>query len=200
MKNIDPIQIRKDFPIYSHINKPFIYLDNAATTQRPSIVLDELNKYYTQFNANVHRAIYTIGEQATTAYENAREKIAKFIGVDSSSVIFTRGTTESINLVAYAWARNNLSPNDEILVTEMEHHSNLVPWQLAAKATGATLKYIPLHEDGSLDLNDPDKYFGQGVNEYFAPPTIEPVTPCEYVLAVGSLYNHFSNPSKDPIT
>ena len=159
MKNIDPIQIRKDFPIYSHINKPFIYLDNAATTQRPSIVLDELNKYYTQFNANVHRAIYTIGEQATTAYENAREKIAKFIGVDSSSVIFTRGTTESINLVAYAWVRNNLSSNDEILVTEMEHHSNLVPWQLAAKATGATLKYIPLHEDGSLDLNDPDKYF-----------------------------------------
>ena len=159
MKNIDPIQIRKDFPIYSHINKPFIYLDNAATTQRPSIVLDELNKYYTQFNANVHRAIYTIGEQATTAYENAREKVAKFIGVDSSSVIFTRGTTESINLVAYAWVRNNLSSNDEILVTEMEHHSNLVPWQLAAKATGATLKYIPLHEDGSLDLNDPDKYF-----------------------------------------
>ena len=159
MKNFDPIQIRKDFPIYSNIENPFVYLDNAATTQRPSIVLNELNKYYTQFNANVHRAIYTIGEQATQAYENAREKIAKFIGADNSSIIFTRGTTESINLVAYAWARNNLSSNDEILVTEMEHHSNLVPWQLAAKATGASLKYIPLNEDGTLDLNDPDKYF-----------------------------------------
>ena len=149
MKNFDPIQIRKDFPIYSNIENPFVYIDNAATTQRPSIVLNELNKYYTQFNANVHRAIYTIGEQATQAYENARGKIAKFIGADNSSIIFTRGTTESINLVAYAWARNNLSPNDEILVTEMEHHSNLVPWQLAAKATGAKLKYIPLNDDGT---------------------------------------------------
>jgi len=159
LKNFDPIQIRKDFPIYSKIDKPFIYLDNAATTQRPSIVLNELNNYYTKFNANVHRAVYSIGEQATQAYENAREKIANFIGVDNSSIIFTRGTTESINLVAYAWARNNLSPNDEVLVTEMEHHSNLVPWQLAAKATGASLKYIPLNEDGTLDLNDPDQYF-----------------------------------------
>ncbi len=159
MKNFDPIQIRKDFPIYSKIDKPFIYLDNAATTQRPSIVLNELNNYYTKFNANVHRAVYSIGEQATQAYENARGKIANFIGVDNSSIIFTRGTTESINLVAYAWARNNLSPNDEVLVTEMEHHSNLVPWQLAAKATGASLKYIPLNEDGTLDLNDPDQYF-----------------------------------------
>ena len=159
MKNFDPIQIRKDFPIYSNIDQPFIYLDNAATTQRPSVVLNELNNYYTQFNANVHRAMYSIGEQATQAYENARGKVAKFIGADNSSIIFTRGTTESINLVAYAWARNNLSPNDEILVTEMEHHSNLVPWQLAAKATGAKLKYIPLHENGSLDLDDPDQYF-----------------------------------------
>ena len=159
MKNFDPIQIRKDFPIYSNVDQPFIYLDNAATTQRPSVVLNELNNYYTQFNANVHRAVYSIGEQATQAYESAREKIANFIGADHSSIIFTRGTTESINLVAYAWARNNLLPNDEILVTEMEHHSNLVPWQLAAKATGAILKYIPLNEDGNLDLSDPDKYF-----------------------------------------
>ena len=159
MKNFDPIQIRKDFPIYSNIDQPFIYLDNAATTQRPSVVLNDLNNYYTRFNANVHRAIYAIGEQATQAYENAREQVAKFIGADSSSIIFTKGTTESINLVAYAWARNNLSANDEILVTEMEHHSNLVPWQLAAKATGAKLKYIPLNDDGTLDLDDPDQYF-----------------------------------------
>ena len=159
MKNFDPIQIRKDFPIYSSIDKPFVYLDNAATTQRPTIVLNELNNYYTQYNANVHRAVYSIGEKATQAYENAREKIASFIGAENSSIIFTKGTTESINLVAYAWARNNLSSNDEILVTEMEHHSNLVPWQLAAKATGASLKYIPIDKDGALDLKDPDKYF-----------------------------------------
>ena len=159
MKILDPIQIRKDFPIYSSIDKPFIYFDNAATTQRPTVVLNKLNNYYTQYNANVHRAVYAIGEKATQAYEGAREKIASFIGAENSSIIFTKGTTESINLVAYAWARNNLSSNDEILVTEMEHHSNLVPWQLAAKATGATLKYIPLDENGALDLNDPDKYF-----------------------------------------
>ena len=159
MKILDPIQIRKDFPIYSSIDKPFIYFDNAATTQRPTVVLNKLNNYYTQYNANVHRAVYAIGEKATQAYEGAREKIASFIGAENSSIIFTKGTTESINLVAYAWARNNLSSNDEILVTEMEHHSNLVPWQLAAKATGATLKYIPLDENGALDLKDPDKYF-----------------------------------------
>ena len=150
MKILDPIQIRKDFPIYSSIDKPFIYFDNAATTQRPTVVLNKLNNYYTQYNANVHRAVYAIGEKATQAYEGAREKIASFIGAENSSIIFTKGTTESINLVAYAWARNNLSSNDEILVTEMEHHSNLVPWQLAAKATGATLKYIPLDENLSL--------------------------------------------------
>ena len=109
MKNFDPIQIRKDFPIYSSIDKPFVYLDNAATTQRPTIVLNELNNYYTQYNANVHRAVYSIGEKATQAYENAREKIPSFIGAENSSIIFTKGTTESINLVAYAWARNNLS-------------------------------------------------------------------------------------------
>ena len=159
MKKLDPIQIRKDFPIYSSIDKPFIYFDNAATTQRPKVVLDKLNNYYTKYNANVHRAVYAIGEKATQAYEGAREKIASFIGAENSSIIFTKGTTESINLVAYAWARNNLSSNDEILVTEMEHHSNLVPWQLAAKATGASLKYIPLDENGALDLKDPDKYF-----------------------------------------
>ena len=99
------------------------------------------------------------GEKATTAYEDARQTIADFIGADNTSIIFTGGTTESINLAAYAWARNNLTSEDEILVTEMEHHSNLVPWQLAAEATGASLKYIPFNEDGSLELEDPDKYF-----------------------------------------
>ena len=159
MGNFDPIQIREDFPIYTNSEPPLIYLDNAATTQRPQAVLNALNKYYTEFNANVHRALYSFGEKATTAYEDARQTIADFIGADNTSIIFTGGTTESINLAAYAWARNNLTSEDEILVTEMEHHSNLVPWQLAAQATGASLKYIPFNEDGSLDLEDPDKYF-----------------------------------------
>ena len=145
MDNFDPIQIREDFPIYNHSESPLVYLDNAATTQRPQAVLDAVNKYYTEFNANVHRALYSFGEKATTAYEDSRQTIADFIGADNTSIIFTGGTTESINLAAYAWARNNLTSNDEILVTEMEHHSNLVPWQLAAQATGASLKYIPLN-------------------------------------------------------
>ena len=159
MGNFDPIQIREDFPIYTNSELPLVYLDNAATTQRPQAVLDELNRYYTEFNANVHRAVYSLGEKATAVYEDSRQTIADFIGADNTSIIFTSGTTESINLVAYAWARNNLTSEDEILVTEMEHHSNLVPWQLAAKATRASLKYIPFNEDGSLDLEDPDKYF-----------------------------------------
>ena len=153
------MQIREDFPIYANSELPLVYLDNAATTQRPQAVLDALIKYYTEFNANVHRALYSFGEKATAAYEDARQTIADFIGADNTSIIFTGGTTESINLAAYAWARNNLTSNDEILVTEMEHHSNLVPWQLAAEATGASLKYIPFNEDGSLELEDPDKYF-----------------------------------------
>ena len=159
MGNFDPIQIREDFPIYTNSEVPLVYLDNAATTQRPQAVLDALNQYYTKYNANVHRAVYSFGEKATTAYEDARQTIADFIGADNTSIIFTGGTTESINLTAYAWARNNLTSKDEILITEMEHHSNLVPWQLAAQATGASLKYIPFNEDGSLDLEDPDKYF-----------------------------------------
>ena len=159
MENFDPNQIREDFPIYTNSEVPLVYLDNAATTQRPQTVLDAVNKYYTEFNANVHRAVYSFGEKATTAYEDARQTIADFIGADNTSIIFTGGTTESINLTAYAWARNNLTSKDEILVTEMEHHSNLVPWQLVAQATGASLKYIPFNEDGSLELEDPDKYF-----------------------------------------
>jgi len=159
LENFDPNQIREDFPIYTNSEVSLVYLDNAATTQRPQAVLDAVNRYYTEFNANVHRALYNFGEKATTAYEDARQTIADFIGADNTSIIFTGGTTESINLAAYAWARTNLTSEDEILVTEMEHHSNLVPWQLAAQATGASLKYIPFNDDGSLDLEDPDKYF-----------------------------------------
>ncbi len=155
----DPNIIKQDFPIFAnHGEKPLVYLDNASTTQKPARVLAAVNAYYSSFNANTHRALYKIGEKATEEYELVREKIRKFLNVpDSHSVIFTRSTTESINLVSYAWAREKLKPGDEILITQMEHHSNLVPWQLAAKNTGAVLKYIPITDSGTLDLSNLNK-------------------------------------------
>lgn len=160
--SLDIHDIRKFFPILSQRirNKRLVYLDNAATTQKPLQVIDKVNEFYTKYNANVHRTIYQIGEKATFEYERARKKVAKFINAgDFRSVVFTRGTTESINLVAYSWARHNLGPGDEILITEMEHHSNIIPWQLVARDTGSTLRYIPLKKDGSLELTTPERYF-----------------------------------------
>ncbi len=154
--------IRKDFPFLEAENgeNPLVYFDNASTTQKPIQVLNKLDQFYRKSNANVHRGVYRLSQQATDAYENARKKIAGFINAkDDRSIIFTRGTTESINLVAYAWAQQQLKPGDEILVTEMEHHSNLVPWQITAERTGAILKYIPLNDDLELDLEKPEKYF-----------------------------------------
>lgn len=161
--SLDVQNIRADFPILTlqvH-GHPLAYLDNAATTQKPGAVLDKVNEYYRAYSANVHRTIYEIGEKATEEYERARAKLARFIGAhDPRSVIFTRGTTEAINLVAYAWGRHHLSPGDEILISGMEHHSNIVPWQLVARDTGATLRHIPIHETGTLDLpEDPGEYF-----------------------------------------
>ncbi len=154
--------IRNDFPLLSSTNraKPLVYLDSAATTQKPRQVIDAVSSFYESNNANVHRGIYQLSEQATKSYENVRESVADFIGTaDPRSIIFTSGTTESINLVAYAWGRKNLKPGDEILITEMEHHSNIVPWQLTARETGANLRYIPILKNGTLDLSDPEKYF-----------------------------------------
>ena len=154
---LNPARIRPDFPalemqVHGHL---LAYLDNAATTQKPVQVLEVVDDYYRHSNANVHRAIYELGTRATEAYEGARQKAADFIGApDSRSIIFTRGTTEAINLVAYAWGRKELHPGDEVLLTEIEHHSNLVPWQMAAKDTGATLRHIPLGADQSLDLTN----------------------------------------------
>lgn len=155
---LDAKIIKQDFPIFSnHKEKALVYLDNASTTQKPAQVLKSIESYYSNYNANVHRALYKIGEKATSEYELVREKIRSFLNVPAShSVIFTRSTTESINLVSYAWARQKLKPGDEILVTQMEHHSNLVPWQQAAKFTGATLKYIPMTDSGTLDLSNID--------------------------------------------
>ena len=151
-------KIRKDFPIFQN-NPGLIFLDNASTTQKPNKVIDTLTYYYENYNSNIHRGIYTIAEKATDAYEKSRDKVASFIGANNRrSIVFTRGTTESINLVANSWGQN-LKPSDEVLITEMEHHSNIVPWQLICEKTGASLKYIPINEDGTLDLSNPDQYF-----------------------------------------
>lgn len=156
----DPKAIRQDFPLLARQvhGKPLVYLDNAATTQKPASVIEAEAAYYQQLNANIHRGIHTLSEEATAQYEAAREKIARFIGASApESVIFTRNATESINLVAYSWARKNLKAGDEILLTAAEHHSNLIPWQMSAQATGAKLRFIPLTPEGRLDLSRFDK-------------------------------------------
>jgi cysteine desulfurase/selenocysteine lyase len=150
-------EIRKLFPILNQeVNgKPLVYLDNAATSQKPLPVIEALDQYYRQYNSNVHRGVHTLGTKATDAYEGAREKVRRFINAKSTQeVIFTRGTTTALNIVAASYGRANLQEGDEIVITYMEHHSNLIPWQQVAKQTGATLKYIPLQADGTIDMKD----------------------------------------------
>ncbi len=156
MSKFDVNKIRSDFPIFK--DKSLVYLDSAATTQKPKQVIGAVSDFYSNYNANVHRGIYELSIRATEAYYSARQKVANFINApDWRSIVFTGGTTESINLVAYSWARKNLKNGDEILITEMEHHSNIVPWQLVAEETGAILKYIPIKRDGTLDLSNIDQ-------------------------------------------
>src|SRR4051812_49956258 len=152
---LDPAEVRPDFPILSRQigGKPLVYLDSAATSQKPQAVLDAMDDYYRLHNANVHRGVHTLAEEATAAFEGARGRIASFIGASERATVFTKNATEAINLVAYAWGLRNLREGDEILVTEMEHHANLVPWQLVAKLTGARLKAIPVGDDFRLDLS-----------------------------------------------
>lgn len=147
--------IREDFPIlFQEVNdEPLVYLDNAATTQKPTVVIEAIKKYYEQDNANVHRGVHTLAERATFAYEGAREKVRKFIhAAETAEVLFTRGTTTSLNWVARSFGEQFLQAGDEILISYMEHHSNVIPWQQLAKKTGATLKYIDLTTDGFLDM------------------------------------------------
>ena len=156
---LDVAKIRQDFPILSKLvyGKPLVYLDNAATSQKPSSVIQTLVDYYEGYNSNVHRGVHALSMESTQRYEEAREKVTRFIGAPSTeNLIFVRNTTEGINLVAGTWATDNLNAGDEILVTEMEHHSNLVPWQRLAKAKGATLRFIPVTDEGTLDLSDLD--------------------------------------------
>jgi cysteine desulfurase / selenocysteine lyase len=154
---IDVARIRADFPILERTphGKPIVYLDSANTSQKPSQVIEAVADYYAHHNANLYRAVYELAEESTAMFESAREKLAGFIGApDPSTVVFTRGTTESLNLVANGWGRKFLREGDEVLLTDMEHHSNIVPWQLVAHATGAVLRYVPLTDDGMLELSD----------------------------------------------
>ena len=150
------VQIRQDFPILQRVlpnGQPLVYFDNAASSQKPESVIRTMDDYYRRYNANVHRGVHTLSEEATAAFETAREKVAKFIHAPSArQVIFTRGTTESINLVAYTWGRANLGAGDEVLITEMEHHANIVPWQIMQEQLGFTLRYVPITDHGLLDL------------------------------------------------
>jgi cysteine desulfurase/selenocysteine lyase len=153
---LDVARIRQDFPILSRRihGQRLVYLDNASSTQKPRQVIEALTRFYETSNANIHRGIHTLTEEASAAYEGMRGKVARFFNAGSDEeIVFTRNTTEAINLVAAAWGRGNLRPGDAIVISEMEHHSNIVPWQLIAQATGATIRAIPLRLDGTLDLD-----------------------------------------------
>lgn len=154
---LDVKKLRNDFPIFQRESKPgtpLVYLDSTATSQKPSTVIDAMDVYYRRSNANIHRGVHMLAEEATSLYEQARVKVAKFINAPSAhQVIYTRNTTESINLVAYSWARANLKAGDLVILTEMEHHSNLVPWQILQAEGGIELDFIPVTEDGLLELD-----------------------------------------------
>ena len=155
--SLDVDRIRKDFPILQRVvhGKPLVYLDNAATTQKPHAVLDALARYYAHGNANIHRGVYALSEEATKAYDAAREKIQVFLNARASrEIIFTRNSTESINLVAQTFGRQCLGPGDEVLITHMEHHSNIVPWQLLCEQTQARLRVVPIDDRGQLELDE----------------------------------------------
>ena len=146
---LDVVKVRKDFPFFA---RGMVYLDSAATTHKPTMVLEAMLKFYEISNANVHRGVHSLAEEATQAYEGARKKVAEFIGAHPREIVFVRNATEGVNLVAQSWGMN-LSKGDTILLTEMEHHSNIVPWQMLAKRVGAKVSYIPITENGELDKN-----------------------------------------------
>jgi cysteine desulfurase/selenocysteine lyase len=162
---IDVARIRPDFPILERSidGRPLVYLDSAATSQKPQAVLDAVDSYYVHHNANVHRGVHTLGNEATDVFESARQRVARFIDAPAEGVVLLRNTTEALNLVASSYARELLTPGDRIVLTEMEHHSNLVPWQLAAERAGLTLAFLHVSDDGTLDLSDLDSLL--------APPT-----------------------------
>ncbi len=159
----DPLAIRARFPILNAPDAPLIYLDSAATSQKPDVVLDAMDRYYRTCNANIHRGVYRIAEEATARYEDARRRVADFIGAASpAEVVFTRNATEAINLVAHSWGRTHLRSGDAVLLTEMEHHANLVPWHILAAERGVELRYVPVTDQGFLDLDAMDRLLADG--------------------------------------
>jgi len=157
MITLDVAKIREDFPILNRKvrnGKQLIYFDNAATTQKPRQVIESIHDYYMNYNANIHRAVHQLAEEATNAYEGARDKVAKFVNASREEIIFVRNATEAINLVAYAWGRDNVNKGDKVVITEFEHHSNIVPWQLLTQEKDAKLEYIRINDDGLLMLDD----------------------------------------------
>lgn len=181
--------VRKDFPILNETvrGKPLVYLDNAATAQKPTSVIETIDHYYREYNSNIHRGVHSLSEKATTIYEDARVKCQNFLNASSiKEIIFVRGATEGINLVAQSYARPLLKAGDEILITEMEHHSNIVPWQLVTEQTGATLRYIPINDDGDLILDNIDSLLNENTK----------------LFAIGHISNALGtiNPIEDLIT
>jgi cysteine desulfurase/selenocysteine lyase len=166
----DVTTLRKDFPVLErHVHgRPLVYLDSAATSQTPQVVLDAMDGFYGRYCANVHRGVHALAEEATAAYENARGRVARFTGADPRGVVFTKNATEAFNLVAYSWARVNLGPGDVLLTTQMEHHANLVPWQLVQEQAGFELAHVPVTGDGLLDLDVFDRIVGSGRVKLFA--------------------------------
>jgi cysteine desulfurase/selenocysteine lyase len=162
--SVSALDLRADFPILAREigGRPLVYLDSSSTSQKPEQVLAALDDYYRNHNANIHRGVYALAQEADALFEGARERIATFLNWPAATTIFTRNVTEAINLVAYSWARTNLSAGDAVLLTEMEHHSNIVPWQLAAQATGATLRYLEVGSDGTLSLDQLDRELARG--------------------------------------
>ena len=154
--SVDTLVSKKDFPIFNDAS--LVYLDSASTSQKPRAVINSLKNVYENSNANVHRALYSLGSKSTEMYESARKTVAKFINAAPQEIVFTSGTTESLNLLSYT-LDSKIDKNDEILISHMEHHANLVPWQLLAKRTGAKLRYLPLTKEGELDLSQTERYF-----------------------------------------
>ena len=178
-ESLDIEKTRADFPILKRKvhGKRLVYLDSAATSQKPQSVIDALVDYYSNYNSNVHRSVHTLGEEATAAYEGAREKAAVFVGAGARDLVFVRGTTEAVNLVRFAWGEKNVKKGDLLVTTLMEHHSNIVPWQLLAKSKGATLKFVGLQPDGTLDMGSYEDLLKES-------PRLVAVTHCSNVTGI----------------
>ena len=161
---LDPAQVAAEFPILSRVDdgKPLVYLDSAATAQKPAVVIDRMADLQRRSNANIHRGVYPLAQEATDAFEGARRTIAGWIGAQYEETLFAKNVTEGINLVAYSWGRRNVGPGDRVLITQMEHHSNIVPWQLLCREVGAELDYVEVTDDGTLDLDSLDAGLARG--------------------------------------